>query len=222
MSDHHGMAHRFPAQPAGDTPVGSVVAFAGQLGDPVPPGPASAAAVGTTSPIEATGWMACDGRSLDGTAYPELFAVLGYLYGGSGGSFNIPNYAGYFLRGLNGADGVDPDTASRKAQPGGSQAGVGSTQGFALQTHEHNYTTAAVATASPSGEVTAATTAGKLLTVDDPATTSGAAAVQVSQYETRPVNIYVNYIIKFTSAMRPHLLPGHGPGPEPRRPPHGI
>ncbi len=222
MSDHPGMAHRFPAQPAGDTPVGSVVAFAGQLGDPAPPGPAGAAAVGTTSPIEAWGWMACDGRSLDGSAYPELFAVLGYLYGGSGGSFNIPNYAGYFLRGLNGADGVDPDTASRKAPPGGSQAGVGSTQGFALQTHEHNYKMAAAVAVSDSGDVNGTVTGETQLTTGDPATTPGAAAVQVSQYETRPVNIYVNFIIKFTSAMWPYLLPGHGPGPEPRRSSHGI
>jgi microcystin-dependent protein len=32
----------------------------------------------------------CDGRSLSTSEYPELFNVIGYTYGGSGGSFNVP------------------------------------------------------------------------------------------------------------------------------------
>jgi microcystin-dependent protein len=51
----------------------------------------------TTSPhetvqIEAWGWMLCDGRLLEVEQYPELFAALGYLYGGSDNSFKIPDY----------------------------------------------------------------------------------------------------------------------------------
>lgn len=36
-------------------------------------------------------WLLCDGSSLDTTAYAELFAAIGYTYGGSGSSFNIPD-----------------------------------------------------------------------------------------------------------------------------------
>lgn len=32
----------------------------------------------------------CDGRSLSTSEYPDLFNVIGYTYGGSGGSFNVP------------------------------------------------------------------------------------------------------------------------------------
>ena len=82
----------------GDVPVGSVTAFAGALGLPIPntatpPGvapPASSPpeARPVIKALEAGGWMLCDGRPLDCSGYPELFAVLGYLYGGSGVSFN--------------------------------------------------------------------------------------------------------------------------------------
>ena len=36
-------------------------------------------------------WHLADGTSLLAAAYPDLFAVLGYTYGGSGASFNLPD-----------------------------------------------------------------------------------------------------------------------------------
>jgi microcystin-dependent protein len=39
-------------------------------------------------------WLLCDGAPLQTAAYPELFAVIGYAWGGSGGTFNAPNYNG--------------------------------------------------------------------------------------------------------------------------------
>ena len=49
---------------------------------------------------EPTGWVLCSGGSLDTTAYAALFAVIGYMYGGSGASFNLPNFVGIFPRGM--------------------------------------------------------------------------------------------------------------------------
>jgi len=46
---------------------------------------------GTTPPI---GYLLCEGQSLSASAYPDLFATIGYAYGGSGSSFNIPNLKG--------------------------------------------------------------------------------------------------------------------------------
>jgi microcystin-dependent protein len=40
------------------------------------------------------GWMKCDGRSLSTTQYNLLFQVIGYQFGGSGSSFQLPNPAG--------------------------------------------------------------------------------------------------------------------------------
>ena len=40
------------------------------------------------------GWMLCDGRSLSTASYNLLFQVIGYQFGGSGASFNLPNPAG--------------------------------------------------------------------------------------------------------------------------------
>src|ERR1035437_7054945 len=37
------------------------------------------------------GFIARDGRSLSKTTYPDLWALIGYTYGGSGDNFNIPN-----------------------------------------------------------------------------------------------------------------------------------
>ena len=46
-----------------------------------------------------TGWAVCNGGSLSTTTYASLFTVLGYTYGGSGGSFNLPNLTNRFIVG---------------------------------------------------------------------------------------------------------------------------
>ena len=39
-----------------------------------------------------TGYLLCDGSSLSTTTYAALFAIVAYTFGGSGASFNLPNY----------------------------------------------------------------------------------------------------------------------------------
>lgn len=67
-----------PSTTSGQAPVGSVVAYAGALS--------------TLAYMEQTGWMLCDGRTLEAAIYPELFAALGQSHGGEGASFAIPDY----------------------------------------------------------------------------------------------------------------------------------
>jgi len=43
------------------------------------------------APTAPTHYLMCDGGSISTTTYAGLFAVLGYAYGGSGGSFNVPD-----------------------------------------------------------------------------------------------------------------------------------
>lgn len=38
-----------------------------------------------------TGWLFCDGSSYATATYPDLFAVIGYTYGGAGSNFNVPD-----------------------------------------------------------------------------------------------------------------------------------
>jgi len=61
---------------------------------------------GSTPP---EGWLLCDGTSYSATNYPELFAVLGYTYGGSGDVFYIPDMQG---RGPMGYTASDPAFSS--------------------------------------------------------------------------------------------------------------
>lgn len=41
-----------------------------------------------------SGFLLCDGSSLATTSYPDLFAIIGYTYGGSGGNFSLPDMSG--------------------------------------------------------------------------------------------------------------------------------
>lgn len=67
------------------------------------------------------GWLLCNGQSLATTGlYANLFAVLQYSYGGVGSSFNVPNYQGQFLAGVDNSRGYLPSPNTI----GGSTAGV--------------------------------------------------------------------------------------------------
>jgi microcystin-dependent protein len=55
------------------------------------------------------GWLLCDGRVMDTTADNLLFQVIGYTFGGSGNSFNLPNPAGRVM----GTVGTVTDDAAR-------------------------------------------------------------------------------------------------------------
>jgi hypothetical protein len=59
---------------------------------------------GSTPP---SGYLIADGSTLITTSYPELFAAIGYTYGGAGINFNVPNLLGEFIRGVDGGRGVD-------------------------------------------------------------------------------------------------------------------
>jgi microcystin-dependent protein len=44
---------------------------------------------GTVAP---SGWLLCDGSSYATATYPNLYAAIGYNWGGSGANFNVPNF----------------------------------------------------------------------------------------------------------------------------------
>lgn len=188
MNDHHFVLHHITV------PVGSIIAFAGNVEK------YKASNVDTdfvTQPIESLGWMVCDGTSLNASQYPELYAALGKLYGSSGSGedtmFCLPDLRGQFLRGL----GTDPSSTEKRTKaPGGVKNGVGSKQLDALQTHEHNYSEPTGAMPGDKGTAFAAINP-KAFT-GDPTSKSDPSSIKVSKLETRPTNIFVNYLIKYT------------------------
>ena len=165
-----------------------------------------------------TGYLLCDGASISQTTYDVLYAVTGLNFGdgttGTGaagtGNFNIPDFRGYFVRGrvyssTGTTAGRDPDCLTRTALiTGGATAlNLGSFQDSGLQTHEHQITlqgasgNSAYHTRSPAwgydnwygGATTSA------YSQMNGGQVSGTGGLVTS--ETRPKNIYVEYIIKY-------------------------
>jgi microcystin-dependent protein len=56
----------------------------------VPPG----AVMDFAGPVPPVGWLVCDGASYATSLYPNLFNAIRYTYGGSGGTFNVPDLGG--------------------------------------------------------------------------------------------------------------------------------
>lgn len=69
-------------------------------------GPAPTMILPWISATPPAGWLLCNGQSLSTAAYPGLFAQMGYTFGGSGGSFNLPNPAGRMMLGATSSLGV--------------------------------------------------------------------------------------------------------------------
>lgn len=176
----------------------------GVISSPVPAG--MILAFGGQTSLVPEGFIPCDGRLLDPTVYPELYAAIGFSWGKQGALFAAPDLRGLVPRGVD-AEGVrDPDNGSRTAiQSGGSVAeNVGSLQTDALQGHRHTVKTVDV----PVG--TSSTTVGlggsKVITyvksvtstlkdaegdvIDHPDYTSARVAS-----ETRMANAYVQYVV---------------------------
>jgi microcystin-dependent protein len=183
--------------------VGSVAAFAMEL----PP----------------DGWLECDGQALSRVGYARLFNRIGTTFGMGDGltTFNMPDLRGRFIRGWAHGSPSDPDRAQRtpSGSGGASDDKVGSHQDTALQSHIHDFTGTAAGTAStdtyfggdfakvvPGGTHVAAvawpgldhvpasinhahsfTPSGKITSP-----TSGKIST-----ETRPINIYLMYCIKY-------------------------
>lgn len=81
------------------------------------------------------GWMKCDGRSLSVTNYNLLFQVIGYQFGGSGASFNLPNPAG----GVVGVVGQRTATVSTTLHPPGQDVGTETHQLTIAEMPSHNH-----------------------------------------------------------------------------------
>tara|TARA_R110001606_G_scaffold141321_2_gene280485 strand:- start:15717 stop:16886 length:1170 start_codon:yes stop_codon:yes gene_type:complete len=118
------------------------------------------------------GYLLCNGSSISRIVYPKLFATIGTIYGSGDGSttFNLPDLRGKFTRGV-----------------GGNSLALGVTQLDELKSHRH--TSGWYGPRGASG------------TTNTFASNSSIYSTVYTGYvggnETRPINIALNYIIKY-------------------------
>lgn len=157
----------------------------------VPPGTVVAFA-GDTAPA---GWMLCDGTAVSQTTYPALFRAIGTAHGSGGGMgmFNVPDLRGRFVRGVARGTGRDVDRGSREAANPGGNAGdaVGSLQAGQIQSHTHGVSSEVVVAGGPE-RMAAGYTVGAT-----PFLIRGVLINAAGGSETRPVNVGLNYIIRY-------------------------
>ena len=166
-------------------PAGSVIAFAG--------------------PVAPSGWLLCDGTAVSRTTYAALFKAIGTVHGSGDGAttFNLPDLRGRFLRGVDHGQGRDPDAAARQAAATGGQAGdsVGTIQEGETKSHDHGGKTSAENwniwywTTSDGLSFPSPGNGGVL--GHDPVNTHDHAINPSGGNETRPVNLAVDFIVKY-------------------------
>jgi microcystin-dependent protein len=143
---------------------------------------------GTTAPF---GYLVCDGSLVLRATYPELFAVCGTAFGFTNtANFRLPDLRGRFVRMVDGGAGLDPNAATRTAMNTGGATGnnLGSVQADELKSHNHTVKFTPQG-ANPENFDEAIIGDGNGFPANVNATFTGGS-------ETRPVNAYLNFIIK--------------------------
>ncbi len=180
-------------------PIGTVAAYAGLLAST--DGTADAMKQ-IKAELARQGWLYCDGSEYDCAEYWLLYGVIGDSFGGDKDTktFRVPDLRGRFARGVDDGTGRDPDAASRKASAKGGNTGdhVGTIETDAFQGHEHDYLTTMV---SPSPQFQPGEAPPLIQNPVPQATTSiepdGAHGEPRVASETRPVNLALNYLIRY-------------------------
>ena len=158
-----------------------------------------------------SGWLLCNGSAVSRTTYAALFAAIAsaWGYGDNSTTFNLPDLRGRFLRGRNANGSVVnesvADAAARTAcSTGGNTAeNVGSVQEHKFLNHNHSSPVHNHAVAEREGgggnQVLSASVAVNGFSNTYNSSYTGVTIDQSTTggTESRPVNAYVNYIIKF-------------------------
>ncbi|MCR9255379.1 MAG: phage tail protein [Alphaproteobacteria bacterium] len=153
-----------------DVPVGTVIMWLGQKGQ------------------WPTGWLYCDNSSVSASQYQGLFNVIGTTYGGDSSNFNLPDFRGYFVRGVDDGAKIDPDAADRTLKDGSKPASPDTTPGTyqsdELKSHTHGY------------QQFQETGQGNVKNDDSDWGNADATSDATGGSETRPMNVAVFFLIK--------------------------
>lgn len=170
---------------SGLLPIGTILSYAGAI---------------NKDSLKKSGWLYCDGESLNRTEYEDLFNSISTNYGSdSPTQFNVPDLRGVFIRGTSGTSNHDPNSGDRTCLLKGGATGnnPGSYQNYATAKPINSFT----ATIECNNIIKRKVDAG--CNVAD----SGDYGSKTTQFtdgsggdlETRPKNKYIYYIIKYTA-----------------------
>lgn len=152
------------------------------------------------------GYLLCDGTSYLQATYSALYSAIGNAYGEPDGThFNVPDLRGQFLRGVTGASSNDPNASSRGAMAPSGNTGnnVGSIQPGATAVNGLSGTNTGGESLFPEVVNSSFTTGGSggkyyLNGANISTALSPQPTITLSgDSETRPINAYVNYLIKY-------------------------
>jgi len=142
------------------------------------------------------GWLLCDGSSIATATYPDLHTAIGYVYGGAGANFNLPDLVNTFVRGQS----------SQTAATGGADSLTLSTAQMPTHTHVvtdpgHNHSlpryAAAGGTYIPTGSNGSPDYPAGYANVSTETTgISNANTGSSNSFDNRPAYIEMQYIIK--------------------------
>jgi len=137
------------------------------------------------------GWLLCDGTRHKTKSFGNLFAVIQHSFGGEGNYFYLPDCRGMFIRGVDHGQGKDPDASERIEQaPGGNKGDkVGSIQEDSVGPHRHTIHYGLTRRARDNAQNSVPYDLGKHKTKSE--------TNENASKETRPKNLYLNFIIKY-------------------------
>lgn len=155
--------------------------------------------------IAPSGWLLCDGSAYVISTYPNLSAALGTTWNTTApsGSFNVPDFRGAFLRGLDSGKGLDPSRvlATFQADMFASHTHVQNSHTHVLTDPGHNHSvTVYGGSSTPGGAFPCPGGSGSGVTGTNTTGITIAAATAVNQTtgsaETAPKNWAVPFIIR--------------------------
>ena len=162
-----------------DIPTGSIIHFSG--------------------PTAPKGFVFCNGQALSTTTHAALFNVIQYTYGGSGGSFLVPNTQERYIR------GKDASRALGSVQGQDTGSGYYSSIGLSSISTAHNHRVLLYADEVSSSGTSTVTSDNDTANPNYwPTDTSDAnydgrhshTVNQGGDSETAPITAYMNFIIK--------------------------
>ncbi|MBI4649021.1 MAG: tail fiber protein [Bacteroidia bacterium] len=151
-----------------------------------------------------------DGRQVSRTTFSDLYYVISINWGAGDlmTTFHLPDLRGMFIRGVDYTAGNDPNKITRNFQHTGGNSGnnIGSLQEDAFQGHKHQlfdgessntYAKETVDFVQGSGIGAIRWCSAQDHNCITAPTTDSANGTPRTTSETRPKNVYVNYIIKY-------------------------
>ena len=169
-----------------NVPIGTTAPFGGDITD-----------AATSDALKAQGWLGCIGQQLDTRGeYADLFGAIGHIYGGAGSVFQPPDLRGLFMAGPT--DALPIGRILRKSTTAAPRAAFAtSTDGAHAHTLHH------VPESAYLGDWCLGHWSSAWTEVSSEIVRGGAHAhsiIKGGDSETRPVNLALDYIIKFREA----------------------